>query len=91
MKNNDTYGIIGVRILIKSHNTDFQIYQEYTGYYWKELAKMYLPSFVGKPDTKIQTLHHFTSSIHIQSNIKTNPFNVWLDNPLFVLEDLYYL
>ena len=83
--------IIGLRILIETPKMggDYYVEYEFTEINWKQLALIYLPQYIGKPGVKIQTLHPFSTSHNIQTGTTHEPSNIWLDNYLIKIEDLY--
>jgi hypothetical protein len=85
----DKLTILGVRILIyDNHDEAYYVRYEFSEESWRENAVVILPNFLGKTGIKIQTLHPFTSSLCLQSGRISEPSDIWLDNPLFKLEDI---
>jgi hypothetical protein len=85
------YGqIIGVRILIRIPNSDeYYIKYEFKYDNWNENAINILSQYIGLNTIKIQTLHCFSKSYHLQSGQIQDPGDIWLDNPYFTIDSLY--
>ena len=85
------YGeIIGVRILYRiSKSDDYNILYEFTGDQWQKKCLKILSDHIGLKDVKIQTLHPFSTSFHLQTGQIQEPGDIWLDNPYFTIDSLY--
>jgi len=86
----DTSTILGLRILTCAPHSyyDLHIEHEFIGTNWKQKALRIIPNYLGKPNIKFQTLHPFSSSYNIETEIVTKPSNIWLNNDNFKLESL---
>ncbi len=84
------YGeIIGVRILYRIPNSDdYNILYEFTGDRWQKRSLKVLSDHIGLKDVKIQTLHPFSTSVHLQTGQIQEPGDIWLDNPYFTIDNL---
>lgn len=89
--NTNEGNMIGLRIIMETpHNSgNYYIQYEFTGINWKKNAAAYLPYYMGRRDIKFQTLHHFTSSFHIETGQKYNVGDLWLENIYIKPEHLY--
>jgi hypothetical protein len=87
----NTYGeIIGVRILIRIPNSDkYDISYEFKDDNWKQKSLNILSQYIDFNDIKIQTLHSFSTSYHLQTGQIQKPGNIWLDNSYFIIDNLY--
>jgi hypothetical protein len=82
---------LGIRILFEEpiNSGDYYVQYEYTGDNWESNAAKVLPYFLGQKNTKIQTLHPFSTSHNIYTGTTHDVGQIWLDNPYFKLEDLF--
>ena len=82
------YGqIIGIRILNKVlHSDEYNILYEFKGTDWQERCLQILSEYIGLKDVKIQTLHPFSTSLHLQTGLIHEPGDIWLDNPYFTID-----
>ena len=87
------YGqIIGVRILVKlPQDNDYLVQFEFKGDNWQKRALRVISEYIGVDRVKIQTLHPFSTSYHLQTGQIQEPGDIWIDNPYFTVDNLFNL
>jgi hypothetical protein len=87
------YGqIIGVRILNRISNEDgYYVKYEFKDDNWIKRALKVLPDYIGLDNIKIQTLHPFSASYHLQTGQIKEPGSIWMNNPYFTIDALYII
>lgn len=82
--------IIGVRILNRLPKEDgYYVKYEFKDANWQEKALKVLQEYIGVDRVKIQTLHPFSASYHLQTGQIQEPGSIWMDNPYFTVEQLF--
>lgn len=77
----NTTEILGLRILISRSKNDDAFYSEYefVGPDWKKHAKLVVPNYLGKPNTKFQFLYPFSASHDINTGSINKSSVIWLN------------